>query len=299
MGTGILKALNRNGAITPFIRSIDRLKNRLAGRPNQGDVPSHLRMVISLFRQIDPLKLRLSIAKLILFDFRGQFNPPKRLPEDILTLLNEDFAYSEWNRIALDLGRQHTGGDYFEFGSTGLYTFCNFLSAFHLSGQDRRKPDVKCFAFDLFGDPPSDSNLSEIEREYFKPYNLLGPSHYKEMEKKLHDFGLMNGRVELIKGYFQDTLNDAFKNRLRSENRRVGIAFLDCNILSSYKTVLDFLLDFLYEEKSFVYLDEYFQTPGVASLFDEFCSAVLDRYGLKARYIRTAGSFGALFVFIK
>jgi hypothetical protein len=52
------------------------------------------------------------------------------------------------------------------------------------------------------------------------------------MEKKLRDFGLMAGRVELIKGYFKDTLNDVFKARLRAENRRIGVAFLDCNIPS-------------------------------------------------------------------
>jgi hypothetical protein len=34
MGTGILATLNRNGSITPFVTSVDRLKKRL-GRWNR------------------------------------------------------------------------------------------------------------------------------------------------------------------------------------------------------------------------------------------------------------------------
>lgn len=243
------------------------------------------------------LEARVAKAKDSLFNIIGQFQPPKDLPPDIGSILAQYYAYSEWARIALDVANQYADGDYFEFGSEGLNTLCNFLTAFHLNGHDRSKPDVKCFAFDVFGDPSDDPSLPSPEQTYFNVYRK-GSSYYAEMQKKLDDFGLMAGRVELIKGYFKDTLNEAFKNRLRAENRRVGFAFLDCNIPSSYKTVFDFLVDFLHEDKFFIYLDEYFQIPGVASLFDEFCSAVHERYGLKARYIRTAGAYGALFVFI-
>jgi hypothetical protein len=208
--------------------------------------------------------------------------------------LHQYFAYSEWSRVALDVAGQYPNGDYFEFGSEGLNTLCNFLAAFHLNGHDRNKPNVRCFAFDVFGDPGDDSDLTATEGAYFNVHRR-GESYYGEMEKKLRDFGLMEGRVELIKGYFKDTLNDAFKARLRAENRRVGFAFLDCNIPSSYKTCFDFLVEFIQEDKAFIYMDEYFQIPGVATLFDEFSTRVLERYGLRARYVRTAGAYGAYF----
>jgi hypothetical protein len=58
-------------------------------------------------------------------------------------------------------------------------------------------------------------------------------------------------------------------------------------------------VDFIHEEKAFIYLDEYFQFGSVANLFDEFSATVLQRYGLKARYVRTAGAYGALFALLK
>ena len=274
MGTGLLAALNRKGAITPLISVIDQAKKGFTRR-------------------------HLSVTRLGLFNATtGQFESPKDLPKEVKSILAQYFSYSEWARIALDVANQYPGGDYFEFGSEGLNTLCNFLAAFHLNGHDQNKPNVRCFAFDVFGDPGDDSNLTSTEQTYFNVHKR-GQSFYGEMEEKLRDFGLMSGRVELIKGYFKDTLNDAFKTRLRAEKRRVGVAFLDCNIPSSYKTCFDFLVEFIQEHKAFVYMDEYFQIPGVATLFDEFCSAVLERYGLKARYIRTAGAFGALFVLIR
>ena len=243
------------------------------------------------------LEARSERARHSLFNIIGQFRSPKDLPRDIGSVLAQYYAYSEWARIALDVANQYADGDYFEFGSEGLNTLCNFLGAFHLNGHDLTKPNVRFFAFDVFGDPSDDPNLPSPEKTYFNVYRK-GASYFGEMQKKLDDFGLMPGRVELIKGYFKDTLNDPFKDRLRAENRRVGFAFLDCNIPSSYKTVFDFLLDFLHEDKFFIYMDEYFQIPGVADLFDEFCAAVLQRYGLKPRYVRTAGTYGALYVFI-
>ena len=251
-----------------------------------------------LLRQVEPVKLRLLLTEQLLFNLIGQFNPPKDLPADYKSILGQYYAYGEWARVALDVANQYYEGDYFEFGSEGLNTLCNFLSAFHLNGHDRNKPNVRCFAFDIFGDPRKDEGLTSTEQTYFNAYTK-GPAFYGEMEEKLRSFGLMEGRVELIKGYFKDTLDDAFKARLRAENRRVGFAFLDCNIPSSYKTCLDFLVDFIHEEKAFIYLDEYFQFGSVANLFDEFSATVLKRYGLKARYIRTAGAYGALFALLK
>ena len=316
MGTGILAALNRNGSITPVLRTVDRVKKRLMGNVDDSTaIRDNVDDSTAIRDNVDdstairdenengvllPLSEQTEMRKIwhLLFNNIGQFQSPKHLPATIKPILAQYFSYSEWARIALDVANQYPGGDYFEFGSEGLNTLCNFLAAFHLNGHDQNKPDVRCFAFDIFGDPRDDASLTSTEQTYFNVHRRSGQDYYGEMEKKLHDFGLMAGRVELIKGYFKDTLNDAFKSRLHAEKRRVGFAFLDCNIVSSYKTCFDFLVEFIREERAFIYMDEYFQIPGVATLFDEFCSAVLKRYGLKARYIRTAGAFGALFVLI-
>jgi len=229
-----------------------------------------------------------------MLDLNGQFLPVSHIPRETLSIIAQGYAYSEWARIALDVANQYSEGDYFEFGSEGLNTLCNFLVAFHLNGHDVGKPEVKCFAFDIFGDPRPGMELEEDEKAYFDVYTK-GSNYYSEMQRKLRDYRIMEGRVELVKGFFKDSLNDPFKERLRREGRRVGFAFLDCNLPSSYATVLDFLEEFIHPTKSFVYLDEYYQFPQVANLFDAFCENVRELYGLKPRFVRTAGSYGALF----
>jgi hypothetical protein len=229
----------------------------------------------------------------------GRLRTTKYLPWYLRRSIAGHFAYGEWAKIALIVANQYPGGDYFEFGSGGFRTFRNFLSAFHLNGHTEKMPDVKFFAFDIFGEPKPSSRLTDVERPYFAVYNDLGESYYRIAERRLRHHGLLLDRCVIVKGHFEDTLNNEFKAQLRAENRRVGFAFLDCNIPSSYKTCFDFLQDFIREDRAFVYIDEYFQIGGVAELFDEFCEAVRARYGLRVRYVRDAGAFGALFVLIR
>jgi hypothetical protein len=77
------------------------------------------------------------------------------------------------------------------------------------------------------------------ESAYFEHYR--GDEIYRENFFQLNRHRLFANRIEIVKGYFEDSLNEKFRTRLRNENRRVGFAFLDCNIPSSYKTCFDFL----------------------------------------------------------
>jgi Macrocin-O-methyltransferase (TylF) len=231
-----------------------------------------------------------------MFSHDGRLRTTKYIPWYFRRSFANHFASREWAEIALIVANQYPGGDYFEFGSEGFRTFRNFLSAFHLNGHSANMPDVKFFAFDVFGEPKSNSSLTETEQPYFAVYRGLGSNYYRKAEARLRHHDLLLDRCVLVKGHFQDTLNQEFKARLRAEDRRVGFAFLDCNIASSYKTCFDFLLDFMREDRAFIYMDEYFQIEGVADLFDDFCRMIRSRHGLRARYVRDAGAFGALFV---
>lgn len=235
------------------------------------------------------------IVRRCLISHDGRLRTTKYLPWYLRRSLASHFSYKEWAEIALIVANQYPGGDYFEFGSEGFRTFRNFLSAFHLNGHGEKLPDVKFFAFDVFGEPKSDTALTEVEQPYFAVYRGLGSSYYRKAEARLRHHGLMLDRCVITKGHFEDTLNEDFKARLRAENRRIGFAFLDCNIPSSYKTCFDFLQDFMREDRAFIYMDEYFQIGGVADLFDSFCEVMKTRHGLKARYVRDCGAFGALF----
>jgi hypothetical protein len=239
------------------------------------------------------------VIRRCMFSHDGRLRTTKYLPWYLRRSFANHFASREWAKIALIVANQYPGGDYFEFGSEGFRTFRNFLSAFHLNGHTERMRDVKFFAFDVFGEPKTHSSLTEIEQPYFAVYRGLGPDYYRMAEARLRRHGLLLNRCVLVKGHFEDTLNEQFKARLRAENRRVGFAFLDCNIASSYKTCFDFLLDFMRDDRAFIYMDEYFQIEGVADLFDDFCKTIKSRYGLHARYVRDAGAFGALFALMR
>ena len=85
-------------------------------------------------------KVRLSLIQYILFNNTGQFRSPKHLTAPTKSSLAQYFAYSEWARIALDVANQYPNGDYFEFGSEGLNTLCNFLAASISMGMIRISP---------------------------------------------------------------------------------------------------------------------------------------------------------------
>jgi hypothetical protein len=220
-----------------------------------------------------------------LLRYNGTLRTTQYLPRDLKRAFATYYACQERAEIAIMVANQYPGGDYFEFGSEGFYTFCNFLSAFDLNGHTEGMPDVKFYAFDVFGEPKPDASLTVDETPYFAVYRGLGLDHYR--------------RAEQVKGHYEDTLNDAFKARLRAETRRVGFAFLDCNIAKSYQTCFDFLEDFVREDRVFIYIDEYFQTHEVPRMFDVFCANVGKRYGLRPHYIRNAGAYGALFILMQ
>lgn len=83
---------------------------------------------------------------------------------------------------------------------------------------------------------------------------------------------------------------------MQRENRKIGFAFLDCNIASSYKFVFDFLLDVMRPERMFIEIDEYFEEhdPSIQVLYQDFAAQAKQRHNLDSLYMRNAGAFGAL-----
>jgi hypothetical protein len=116
----------------------------------------------------------------------------------------------------------------------------------------------------------------------------------------LEPYGALKDRCIMIPGYYQDTLNDALKAKMQAEKRRIGFAFLDCNLGPSYKLIFDFLIDVIGPYRMFIYLDEYFidTKPSVNVLYDEFAAAAKRRYDLNSIYVRNAAGCGALFCLV-
>ncbi len=228
-------------------------------------------------------------------DDHGILRSVARLTENRKLALAARYAYQARAQIALDVASTYPGGDYFEFGSAGLFTFRNFLAAFDInSAHTKHFPNTRFYAFDIFGNPDQGSGPSPDERAFFEHWRA--PPHSRDTRLLLSPYGSLKDRCVLVSGYYHDTLNEELKAKLRAGNRKIGFAFLDCNLLSSYKLVFDFLLDVIGSYKMYIYLDEYFCDHPVANLYDGvFVKELKERHKLRSIYMRNAGSFGALF----
>jgi hypothetical protein len=107
-------------------------------------------------------------------------------------------------------------------------------------------------------------------------------------KKLLKEFDVFNDRTFLIKGFFEDTLKDF------ELDDKIGFAFLDCNIVNSYKFVLDWLENKV-SNGMYMYFDEYFDKADVNLAIENFREKLLDKYEIKLHYVRSAASVGALF----
>jgi hypothetical protein len=226
-------------------------------------------------------------------DDRGVPRSMSYLTEQYRSSIASTLHYRARFEIALDVASAYPGGDYFEFGSSGLASFRCFLAAFQINvAHTKHFPQTKFYAFDIFGDPDQGRG-PESNRDFFEawrqPFDMAAPLAALKPYTDLKD------RCVLVQGYFEDTLNDEFRTKMRANNQKIGYAFVDCNSEQSYKVVFDFLIDVIGADKMFIYLDEYFMDAPVDRLYRQFTEEAKKRYGLNSLYMRNAGSFGALF----
>jgi hypothetical protein len=233
-----------------------------------------------------------------LFNQHGVLKSTKDIPDSRRIDYALYIPYRERAEIALHVAHFWRGGDYFEFGSDGMATFRNLLTGFDLNGMQAKYPDTRFYAFDIFGEcSESIAQKERSERAYFESYaDIPGVNKYQQALSTIRDHGLFLDRCVLRKGLFEDTLNQEFKDGYKAERRSISFAFLDCNILSSYRTCFDFIIDFV-RPGTFVYMDEYYVTQGVPALFDRFCDRLKAEMGdVRPLFVRNAGTFGALFL---
>lgn len=235
-----------------------------------------------------------------LYNKYGQLVSPKDLTEEQLYEENVRFLMEEKSRVSLAVASSLFVGDYFEFGSAGLSTFRNMLTAYHLYNLDKLGRDARFYAFDLFGKDEVSTALAKNHRTefdaYFEDLFLAGdqlPYHLDLIE----EHGLYQERCQLVQGMFEDTLNDEFKSDYLGAGRKIGFAFIDCNITSSYEVVFEFLCETI-SERSFIYMDEYYQNQHVPALYSKFVGTVQETLDIDSVFVRSAGGVGALFRFV-
>ena len=123
-------------------------------------------------------------------------------------------------------------GDYHEFGVARGRTF---IAAFHLAKKYKLK--MIFFAYDSFkGFPKPEGRDAEFERFSEGEENWPQWLFEKNLKKKKVDLNY----VKIIPGFFKESLKSSYSSEKESECN-IAIAWIDCDMYSSTKLVLDFI----------------------------------------------------------
>ena len=221
------------------------------------------------------------------------------------------FHHSQKAECMLTACTSWYGGDFMEFGSHDLNTMRDFLTAYDICGMTRAYPDVQFWGFDIFGKLDKDIGG---HAKYFEPYSKQGDklAYHQQL---IAGHGIHIDKCHLVQGLFEDTLTPERKELWRTDKsvsddysetavhlpaefrnsviRQIGFASLDCNIPSSYKTVLEWIFDAM-ALNSYIYRDEGLQSPEVLAMWREFAVALSLKRNIGVTYIRNAAGFGSL-----
>lgn len=172
-------------------------------------------------------------------------------------------------------------GDYLEFGVyNGTSMNCMFQTL-----KELKLNDVRVFGFDSFEGLPA---VAAIDTE-----NELQPGDYASnitfTSKRLTNYGIDWNRTFLVKGWFEDTLNES----LLSDHaiQKASIIMIDCDLYSSAKRALNFCAP-LIKDTSIIFIDDWSEEAEVGErrAFHEFLqenpylkSEFLDHYKHKGR----------------
>ncbi len=182
-------------------------------------------------------------------------------------LLVLDGAQSALQAAVSHQARNRIAGNYAEFGvfrgrkltdvyfivSEQLELYRN-LRINRFSDTVRNLSQMRFIGFDSFqGMPPA---TERVDEGLLQPGDLS--ASLEEVQKALSAAGVDLSRVDLVPGFFEDSL-PAYKERIISSG--IAIANVDCDFYSSARTVLQFLGDTLVEGGIIVF-DDWFLFGG-------------------------------------
>lgn len=127
-------------------------------------------------------------------------------------------------------------GDYYEFGVFRGYTFLSALRACQSLGITT----TRLYGFDSFQGLPS-VDLDSGEHEHFFAGQFACSK--QEVVRNLELQGMDWSRAELVEGFFSESLTEELKRRLPF--RKAAVVLLDCDLYSSTREALDWIVDLL------------------------------------------------------
>jgi O-methyltransferase len=140
-------------------------------------------------------------------------------------------------------------GDYLEFG---MWKGGSMIAAFHLSKRLGSLSDMKFYGFDSFQGIPTLS-VNKSEAKSFPPGIFSGA--FAEVQRNLVDADVDMSRVELIPGWYGDTLNHETEEKLGLQ--AAAIVNVDCDVYESTVQVLTFVEPYLVDGSIVIFDDWY------------------------------------------
>jgi O-methyltransferase len=137
-------------------------------------------------------------------------------------------------------------GDYLEFGVYVGATMTCFDRARRAAGVD----GVRLVGFDSFAGMPPEA---ATEGAGFSLPGLFSAS-VDEARANLRSGGVDLARVELVEGWFSETLTAQTRERLGLQ--RAGVVMIDCDLCSSARAALEFTAP-LIDDRAVVFLDDW------------------------------------------
>ena len=150
----------------------------------------------------------------------------------------------------------HNGipGDYVEFGvylGRSLAHAYKFSSYYSLPKKNRDFTSMRFYGFDSFrGLPASVNKESSFSDGEFSDTTL------ETVKDKLKAKGVDFKRVDLVPGFFNDTLTE--DNKKRFDIKRSAIVFFDCDLYESTQLALNFIGDSVVNGSVFIFGDWYY-----------------------------------------
>lgn len=141
-------------------------------------------------------------------------------------------------------------GDYFEFG---VWKGGSLIAAYHISRQFEGLSQMRFYGFDSFeGIPVLSRNKSEAE--VFPP-GMFQSGGVEQVRRNLNEAKVDLTRIDLIEGWYADTLN--CKTREKLPIRYAAVVNIDCDVYESTIPVLDFIEPHLIDGSIVIFDDWY------------------------------------------
>ena len=140
-------------------------------------------------------------------------------------------------------------GDYLEFG---MWKGGSMIAAYHLSKRISALSDMRFYGFDSFGGIPT-LTVNQDEAKEFPPGTFS--ASLDEVRRNLLQAKVDMSRIELIPGWYSETLNDQTRQKLPL--RAAAVVNVDCDVYESTVPVLDFIKPYLIDGSIVIFDDWY------------------------------------------